>query len=142
MLLSSKIKGVKPVDERLKELRKALGLTQKEFGARMGIKASTIGTYEIGRNHPIDAVVTLICREYSVNETWLRTGEGEMFVETSLEKQILAFMGDVMHGAPDFRRRLMSVLARMTPDEWAILERKAWDLVDEMKKAGPDGPAE
>lgn len=128
--------------ERIKELRKALGLTQKEFGERLGVKPNTIGTYEIGRNEPIDAVISLICREFSVNETWLRTGVGEMFAETAQEDQIYAFMGDVMHGTPDFRRRLMSVLSRMTPEEWAILEKKAWELVDEMKKANPEGPAE
>lgn len=64
---------------RLKKLRKELGLTQREFGERIGVKPNTIATYEIGRNQPIDAVVSLICREFGVNETWLRTGAGEMF---------------------------------------------------------------
>lgn len=135
-------KGVMVLGERIKELRKALGLTQKEFGERLGVKPNTIGTYEIGRNEPIDAVVALLCREFNVNETWLRTGEGDMFTETAKEDQLLSFMGDVMHGAPDFRRHLMSVLSRMTPEEWALLEKKAWELVEEMKKADPEGPAE
>lgn len=128
--------------ERIKELRKALGLTQKEFGERIGVKPNTIGTYEIGRNEPIDAVVVLICREFNVNETWLRTGEGDMFTETAKEDRLFAFMGDVMRGEPDFRRQLLSVLSRMTPEEWALLEKKAWELVESMKKASPDGPAE
>jgi len=128
---------VNPVGERIKKLRKALGLTQKEFGERLGVKPNTIGTYEIGRNEPIDAVVSLICREFKVNETWLRTGEGDMFTETAKEDQIFSFMGDVMSGEPDFRRRFISVLARMTPDEWALLEKKAWELVEEMKKNRP-----
>lgn len=67
------------LNERLKKLRKALDLTQREFGERIGVKPNTIATYEIGRNEPIDAVVSLICREFHVNEHWLRTGEGEMF---------------------------------------------------------------
>lgn len=128
--------------ERIKQLRKALGLTQKEFGDRINVKPNTIGTYEIGRNDPIDAVVSLICREFNVNETWLRTGEGEMFTQITMEDQIYSFMGEVMRGEPDFRRRFISVLARMTPEEWALLEKKAWELVDEMKKNGPEGPAE
>lgn len=127
--------------ERIKELRKALGLTQREFGERIGVKPNTIGTYEIGRNDPIDAVVGLICREFSVNEIWIRTGNGEMFVETVQEDRIYAFMGDVMKGAPDFRRHLLSVLARMTPEEWGLLEKKAWELVEAMKKTDPEGPA-
>lgn len=67
------------MNERIKKLRKALDLTQREFGERIGVKPNTIATYEIGRNEPIDAVISLICREFNVSETWLRTGEGEMF---------------------------------------------------------------
>ena len=65
--------------DRLKKLRKSLGLTQQEFADRIGIKRNTLANYELGRNVPIDAVLTLIVREYSVSEEWLRTGEGEMF---------------------------------------------------------------
>lgn len=67
------------MNTRIKELRKALELTQKEFGGRIGVKPNTIATYEIGRSTPIDAVISLICREFNVNEEWLRTGNGSMF---------------------------------------------------------------
>ena len=67
------------MNERLKKLRKVLDLTQQEFGERLGIKRNTIATYESGRNEPIDAVVSLICKEFNVNEEWLRDGSGEMF---------------------------------------------------------------
>lgn len=128
--------------ERIKEVRKKLHLTQEEFAGRLGIKRAAISNYEIGRNEPIDAVISLICREFSINEDWLRNGKGEMFTETAQEDRIFAFMGDVMHGDPDFRRHLISVLSRMTPEEWTLMEKKAWELVEEMKKAGPSGPAE
>ena len=65
--------------DRIKELRKSLGLTQQEFGDRLGVKRNTIASYETGVNTPIDSIFISICREFSVNETWLRTGEGEMF---------------------------------------------------------------
>ena len=68
--------------DRLKELRKSLGLTQQEFADRIGIKRNTLANYEAGRNIPIDAVFTLIAREFSVSEEWLRTGKGEMFSNT------------------------------------------------------------
>lgn len=68
------------VEQQLKALRKKLGLTQEEFAARLGIKRAAISNYEIGRNEPIDAVISLICREFNVSEIWLHTGEGEMFV--------------------------------------------------------------
>lgn len=65
--------------ERIKELRKYLELTQEKFANRIGIKRNTLANYEIGRNDPIDGIVFSICREFNVNEKWLRTGEGEMF---------------------------------------------------------------
>lgn len=127
---------------RIGELIKSLGMKKVRFAERVGVDQSYITKLTKGTGQPSDLLITAICREFSVNETWLRTGEGEMFSETAQEDQILSFMGDVMHGAPDFRRHLMSVLARMTPDEWTLLEKKAWELVEEMKKADPEGPAE
>lgn len=67
------------MNERIRQIRKALDLTQQEFADRIGLKRNSIANYEIGRNVPIDAVIVSICREFNVNETWLRTGEGEMF---------------------------------------------------------------
>lgn len=67
------------MNERIRQIRKALDLTQQEFADRIGLKRNSIANYEIGRNVPIDAVIISICREFNVNETWLRTGEGEMF---------------------------------------------------------------
>lgn len=65
--------------ERIRKLRKSLDLTQEKFAKRIGIKRNTIATYESGRNEPVDSVVALICREFHVNEDWLRYGTGEMF---------------------------------------------------------------
>ncbi len=67
------------IGERIKKLRKKLDLTQQKFGERIGIKGNTVAQYELGRNEPVDAVFSLICREFDVREEWLRTGEGEMF---------------------------------------------------------------
>ena len=65
--------------ERLKDLRKNLNLTQQDFANRIGVKRNTIANYEVNRNVPVDAVISLICREFNVNEEWLRHGTGEMF---------------------------------------------------------------
>ena len=67
------------IGERIRKLRKTLDLTQQKFGERLGIKGNTVAQYELGRNEPVDAVFSLICREFDVREEWLRTGEGEMF---------------------------------------------------------------
>lgn len=68
------------MNERIKKLRKALDLTQQEFASRIGSVQNTITGYETGRRVPSGQVISLICREFNVSETWLRTGEGEMFV--------------------------------------------------------------
>lgn len=67
------------MNERLKMLRRFLDLTQQEFADRIGIARGNIGAYEVGKNAPSDAVIALVCREFNVNEEWLRDGVGEMF---------------------------------------------------------------
>lgn len=69
-----------PLNERIKELRKALNLTQQEFADKIGMKRNTIASYEINRNGPSNSVISLICKAFNVSETWLRTGEEEMFL--------------------------------------------------------------
>ena len=66
--------------DRIRKLRKALDLTQKEFAERIGMKSNTIATYEMGRAFPSDPTINNICKEFNASEAWLRTGEGEMFV--------------------------------------------------------------
>lgn len=68
------------MNERLKQLRKHLGMTQKEFAVALHIKQNTVATYEMGRITPSDSVIAGICREFNVNENWLRTGSGDMFL--------------------------------------------------------------
>lgn len=67
--------------ERIKKLRRELDLTQQEFATKIGSVQNTITGYETGRRVPSNQVISLICREFNVNETWLRTGEGEMFLK-------------------------------------------------------------
>lgn len=73
-----------------------------------------------------------------MNETWLRTGEGEMFVQLSSSEELSAFFGDLLADEPDFRFRLISALSRLDPAEWETLEKIAYQLVDELKKADPE----
>lgn len=119
------------MNDRIKILRKQLNMNQSEFGVRIGVKQGSVAAYECGARTPLDAVVSAICREFDVNETWLRTGEGEMFIEKSREEEIAAFVGDILKGEPDFRRRLVSVLAKMSVEEWQLLEKVARQLNEE-----------
>lgn len=125
------------MNERIKKVRKANGLTQQEFADRLNIGRGTLANYEVGRNEPIDAIITLICKEFNVNDTWLRTGKGKMCIQKSKTDEITAFVGDILQSEPDFRQKFISVLARMTMDEWKILEKKVLEIAEEIKKADP-----
>lgn len=76
---------------RIKALRKALGLTQQEFADKIGSVQNTITGYETGRRTPSNQVIALICEKFNVNENWLRTGDGEMFVQHSRDEEIARF---------------------------------------------------
>ena len=122
----------------IKTLRKELGLTQTEFGKRIGVKGNTITTYENGTRTPSDAVVLAICREFRVSEEWLRTGRGEMFIQKTESEELAAFFGDLLKDEPDFRHRLISALSWLTLDEWKVLEKLAKETVEGIKKEGSD----
>ena len=68
--------------DRIREVRQHFGLSMEKFGSRIGIGKSSISLLESGKNNPSVQTITLICREFGVNEQWLRTGEGEMFEQT------------------------------------------------------------
>ena len=77
------------IGERIKQLRKELGMTQAVFAERIGIRQNSVAVIEMGKNMPSDQTVAFICREFRVNEEWLRTGAGEMFIpspETVVDK--------------------------------------------------------
>lgn len=132
------------MNERIKELRKALGLTQAEFGEKLGVKPSTVTNYESGLRAPSDAMLVSICREYGVNEVWLRTGIGPMLVPRTREEEIAGFMGRLLlREEGGFKRRFVSALAMLDEDAWEAIERFARSLVEEEAVAGsPEGKKE
>lgn len=126
------------MEERIKELRKALGLTQQKFADSIGVRQNTVAQYEIGRNPPNDTVINLICREFNVSEEWLRTGTGDMFKPKSRNEELLEYAEKVAEGDPgSIQAQLLAVMARLTDDQWEVLAQVAQDLVEEVKKAGP-----
>lgn len=127
------------MNERIKAVRTALGLSQQEFAEKIGIKRGAVANYEVGRNEPIDAVVSLICKTYNVNENWLRTGEGEMFIQISRDEEIMDFVADTMQDEDDnFRRRFLLALARLPEERWADIEAFAHQITAEKKEADQD----
>ena len=109
---------------RIKKIRKELDLTQQEFADKIGIKRNTLSTYESGRNEPIDAVISLICREFNVSKEWLRTGEGDMFVQQSIDDKI------------DNNNNFINILTSLSADDWKLLIHTATRLADKNKEGG------
>lgn len=118
--------------ERVKELRKSLNYTLDKFGGKLGVQKSAISKIEKGENNLTDQMLLSICREFSVNEEWLRTGEGEMFVSLNRTQQIAQLTADLFKGEKDsFKERLLLALAKLDEDEWKVLEKIACDLTKE-----------
>lgn len=84
------------MNERVKKLRKKLDLTQQKFADRLGVKRNTVGQWECGINALTDQVITSICREFNVNEEWLRTGKGEMFKERPPADEVASYTENLL----------------------------------------------
>ena len=110
------------MNERIKQLRKYLGLNQTDFGSRIGIKQTSIANYESGTRVPLDTVVASICREFGVSEQWLRTGTGEMFPPLTRAQEIADFAADLLSDEPESTRSVViSYLMRWDADDWAAV---------------------
>lgn len=110
--------------DRIKKIRKELDLTQQKFADKLGVKRNTVGQWECGINAITDQVITSICREFNVNEDWLRTGQGEMFIKQTRDEQIASFIGSIQSSEDDsFKKRFISMLSSLDESEWEVLEK-------------------
>ena len=124
--------------ERIKVIRKALGLNQTDFGSKIGVKQGTVAAYESGARVPLDSVIVSICREFNVSERWLRTGEGEMFVQLSREEEITKFAMEIIRDpGSEFQRQLLTTMARLEPAQWKLMEQMLDQLIRQ-RTAPPD----
>lgn len=125
--------------ERLRQLRKALDITQQEFADRIGIKRNSYANYETGRNTPIDAIILSICREFNVNEEWLRTGEGEIFEELTEQQKILKYtallLKDKDSAIANAIQTLIVTYEQLDDASKATLEKIALQYINNLKKS-------
>ena len=121
--------------DRIRQLRKELGLNQTEFGERIGVKQTTIAGYETGAKNPMESVVVSIFREFNVNEKWLRNGTGEMFVEAK-ENSIVAKATMLLGEKDPLFEAFIDTYSKLTPKNREILQQFMSDLsraLDEKK---------
>lgn len=123
------------ISDRVKELRKKLDLTQREFGEHIGVSNDVVKNLEYNRVAPTDLIINVICAKFGVDEHWLRTGEGEMFPQKS-EDPLWALLGEVLkEEKSSFRRQLITSLCQLDVEEIKVFEKFIDKFLAEREKA-------
>lgn len=118
------------MNKRIEILRKSLGETRASFGEKIGVSGDVINNLERGRVEIKEHMILLICKAYKVNEDWLRYGEGEMFLPKTRDDEIADLTLELLKDEPDsFRNRVVSALAKLSSEEWEVLEKMVNNIV-------------
>ena len=107
--------------ERIREVRKTLGLTLEKFGEKIGMKKNSVSQIENGKNSVTEQVIKSICREFNVDYIWLTTGEGEMFVET--DDDFFERIDRIMAGENETRKNMIKMLLYASDDDIKAFDR-------------------
>lgn len=107
--------------ERIREVRKALGLTLEKFGEKIGMKKNSVSQLENGKNSVTERVVKAICRECNVDYMWLTTGDGEMFIDT--DDDFIERIDRIMAGEDEARKSLFKFMLELSDEDIAALDR-------------------
>lgn len=117
--------------ERVKEIRKKLNLTLEKFGLKLGVGKTAISKIEKNENTLTEQMFKSICREFNVNEEWLRSETGEMFIEIDKEDVLMEWAGRVFGSESDsFKKKFVKMLMTLSEDEWEWLEQRAKELAE------------
>ena len=127
------------IGSRIRYLRKeTLGLTLKEMSSALCISLPNLANIETGKINTTQRVIADICRVYGVDQTWLETGEGEMFRAPSVDEELAAFVADVISDNNEFKKRVFYAMSRMDDAAWDAFER-FWNDMQRTGKKGKDG---
>ena len=121
------------MNKRMKEIRKALDMSQEEFGGILGLSKSGVSEIEAGRRSVTEQHIIMLknYKKTLINTEWLRTGEGEMLLPMDRETELANLTVDLLNEESDsFKSRFVSMLARMSDAEWELLE----NMVNELSK--------
>ena len=122
--------------ERIREVRKALGLTLEKFGEKIGMKKNSVSQLENGKNSVTEQVVKAICREYNVDYMWLTTGDGEMFIDT--DDDFIERIDRIMAGEDEARKNLFKFMLELSDDDIHALEHLMQSAIDFAQKNKKD----
>lgn len=111
------------MNERIKELRKALDMSMESFGASLGVTRSAISRIESGVVNVTNQMITAICREYNVSEEWLKTGNGEMFNELTRQEYAARLVGKAFSTNDEFIINAFVALAELPPEDIKVIKK-------------------
>lgn len=135
ILIRNGVIQIDTIGNRIKEIRKATGKTQQAFADAIGLKRNTVATYEMGKATPSDRTITDICREFNVDEIWLRTGNGEMFVPMPEDEDFIQTMAEIEVSDDSFIKAILRSYWKLSDDEKAAIHKLVDGMINE-KKAG------
>lgn len=108
-------------NERVKEIRKSLGLTLEKFGERIGVTRGSMSNIENGNRNLTEQMTKSICREFSVDYMWLTTGEGEMFIDS--DDDFIERIDRIMAGEDEARKNLFKFMLELSDEDISALDR-------------------
>ena len=120
--------------DRIEYVIKASNIKKVDFAKRLNLSQAFVSQMCSGVANPSERTIQDICREFGVNEVWLRTGEGEPFRETTCEETIMRFAVQTAKGSDEFKKALVSMLAKLDPEDWENLAKIYAKLSAEYKK--------
>lgn len=117
------------MNERIKALRKVLGMSQDIFAEKLGLTKNYISLIENGNRNLSEQSVKVLCKEFNVSEEWMRNGTGEMFLPVDRNADIARLTKQLLDEESDsFKNRLISILSNLSVEEWQYLEKRAKEL--------------
>lgn len=127
------------IGNRISEIIESLGISKTEFANTLKVTPAYISKLINKGTIPSDRLIEDICEKFHVNEEWLRNGTGDMFPPAARDAEIAEFVGKALRGESDtFKKRFIRMLSRLTEDEWALLERKALEIVGDHDSETPE----
>ena len=121
------------INERIAWVISQSGLTKTAFGKRLNVSQPLVSQLTKDLS-PSDRTIADICREFNINEIWLRTGEGDPVARLEREDEIASWIGKVLAGNDDFKKDFVAVLSRLDENAWAVLAQISEQMVEQRRQ--------
>lgn len=122
------------IKERIKLIIEDAHITKTELAKRINVSQAFVSQMCSGVAKPSERTIKDICREFSINESWLRYGTGDMKAETTQKQKLTRFFADVLATAPDDRSAFIAALDDLPPEFWPLVVELAKGIVENIKK--------